>query len=217
MLTLYYSPGACSLAPHVALEETGVPFEARRVAIADGAHKTAHYRAINPRERVPALAIDGEVVTEVPALLGYVAALRPELQLTPPPGSLDQARCLELMAFLSSSLHIAYAQLWRPERFVSEDFEQRELFSALGGEAVERFNAEIESRLVGPWALGDPYSIADAYLLPFYRWGLRIGLAMADQCPRWTQWCARMVARPAVQRVLEREGIGSAWAPRAAP
>ena len=215
MLILYYSPGACSMAPHIALEEAGIPFEARPVAIADGAHKTPSYRAINPRERVPALVIDEQVVTEVPALLGYVAALRPELELVPPAGSLDQARCLELLAFLSSSLHIAYAQLWRPERFLSEDFGQRDRFSALGREAVERLNAEVESRLVGLWALGDRYTVADAYLLPFYRWGVRIGLAMGDTCPRWTRWCAQMVARPAVKRVLDREGLGSDWAPQA--
>jgi len=215
MLILYYSPGVCSLAPHVALEETGIAFEARRVSIADGQHKSAAYCAINPQGRLPALVIDNQVVTEVPALLTYIASLRPERGLVPAGGSLDQARCFELLAFLSSSLHIAYAQLWRPERFLSDDFEQRDLFSALGREAIQRCNAEVEARLVGPWALGEHFSIADAYLLPFYRWGVRIGLDMVATCPRWSAWSLRMAARQAVQRAVEREGIGWEWLPAA--
>jgi glutathione S-transferase len=213
MLTLYYSPGACSIAPHVVLEEIGIDYDVRRVSIADGEHKSAAYRDINPQARVPSLMIDGQVVTEVPALLAYIASLRPERGLIPVGGSLDQARCFELLAFLSSSLHIAYAQLWRPERFLSDDFERQDLFSALGREAIQRFNAEIEERLVGPWAMGETYTVADAYLLPFYRWGVRIGLDMVATCPRWSRWATRMTARAAVRSVIEREGIGLDWVP----
>jgi glutathione S-transferase len=213
MLTLYYSPGACSLAPHVALEEAGVPYEIRLVSIAEGSHKSAAYRAINPRERVPTMIIEGTAVTEVPALLAHVASLRPELTLMPRPGSLEHARCFELMAFLSSSLHIAYAQLWRPERFLTGHPDLQELPSGFGREAIQTLNHEIDSRVAGPWALGEHYTIADCYLLPFYRWGARIGLPMADACPRWTRWCSQMVTRPAVQRAIEREGVGFDWAP----
>lgn len=212
MLTLFYSPGACSLAPHVALEECGVRYEARRVSIAEGAHKTAAYRSINARGRVPTMIIEGRAVTEVPALLAHIAALRPELALVPLPGTLDHARCFELMAFLSSSLHIAYAQLWRPERFLPDHPDQQQLLSAVGRKAIEAFNDDVEERLTGPWALGEHYSIADAYLLPFYRWGVRIGLPMATACPGWARWSSRMVARPAVRRAVEREGIGFDWA-----
>ncbi|HEV2746846.1 MAG TPA: glutathione binding-like protein [Allosphingosinicella sp.] len=213
MHILYYSPGACSLAPHIVLEETGILFEARRVSIADGELRSADYRAINPKERVPALAVDGEVLTEVPALLAYLASLAPAAELVPPAGTVAFGRCFELMAFLSSSLHIAYAQLWRPERFLPEDFAGRGAFTEQGRKTVRRHSAEIEAGLGGEWALGPRYSIADAYLFPFYRWGVRIGLAMADEHPRWTAWKDRMIRRPAVIRAVGREGIGFDWAP----
>lgn len=218
MLILYYSPGACSIAPHIALEESGLPFEARRVSITEGEHRTAQYVAINPRGRVPALVVDGEAVTEAPALLAYIASLRPERALMPAPGTLDFARCLEVMAFLSSSLHIAYAQYWRPERFLPEDFRDKDAFIAAGHAGIRRLNSEVEVRwLRGPWVLGDRFSIADAYLFPFYRWGVRVGLPMAGEHPRWTDWLGRMLERAAVRRVVDREGIGLDWVPPMAP
>jgi glutathione S-transferase len=117
------------------------------------------------------------------------------------------------MAFLSSSLHIAYAQLWRPERFLAGHPQEQELLSRLGRDAIRSFNHEIDRRLAGPWALGERYTVADAYLLPFFRWGVLIGLDMAEACPRWALWCSQMVARPAVRRAIEREGIGFDWVP----
>lgn len=209
-MQLYYSPGACSVAPHILLEETGLAFEAKRVVIANGEHRTAEYRAINPRERVPSLRVDGEVLTEVPALLVYLAGRAPEARLIPAEGSTELAQCLSLCAFLSSSLHIAYAQLWRPERFLPDGFppREREAFSANGKAIVRQLNREIDQRLGREWALDWGYSIADAYLFPFYRWAVRIGLPMKEDCPRWTAWNDRMTGRPAVRRALEREGIG---------
>lgn len=207
MLQLYYSPGACSLAPHVVLEEIEVPFEPRPVSLADGEHRTPEYRAINPRERVPALAVDGAVVTEVPALLTYLASLKPEAALIPPPGTLDFARCFEWLAFLSSSLHVAYAQFRRPERFLPPGFADPDAFVEQGRQNTRNFYLEVEGRLSGPWALGKAYSIADAYLLPFYLWAERVGLTMAQDCPRWAAWHGRMSERPAVRRALEREGL----------
>ena len=207
MLTLYHSPAACSLAVHIVLEETGIPFESVLVDLTSGAHRTPEYRAINPRERVPALAIDGDVVTEVPALLSYVSSLRPEAGLVPPPGTLAFARCFEWLAFLSSSVHIFYAQFRRPQRFLPPDFPDPDAFIEQGRVHTEALYREIEGRISGPWALGADYSLADPYLLPFFLWGGRVGLDMATDCPRWSEWKARMVARPAVARALAREGL----------
>lgn len=218
MLILYYSPGACSMAPHIALEESGLPFEARRVSIADGEHRSPQYAAINPLRRVPALVVDGDAVTEAPALLAFIASLRPERALMPAPGSLEFARCLEMTAFLSSSLHIAYGQYWRPERFLPEDCRDKDAFVAAGLANIRGLSAEVETRwLRGPWALGDRFSIADAHLFPFYRAGARAGLPMADDFPRWTDWLGRMLDRPAVRRVVDREEIGLDWVPPVEP
>lgn len=206
MLKLYYSPIACSLAPHIVLEELGLPFEPVRVSIADGEHQRPDYLAVNPRGRVPALAVDGEIVTEVPALLAYLASLRPEAGLVPPPGTLEFARCFEWLAFLSSSLHIAFAQFRRPERFLPPGA-PAEAFSEHGREQTRQLYLEIDRRLAGPWAVGERYSLADPYLLPFYLWDVRVGLDVARACPRWTAWKGRMAERPAVQRAAQREGI----------
>jgi glutathione S-transferase len=121
MLTLFYSPGACSLAPHIVLEELGLEFERRPVLIAEGQHLSREYLKINPRGRVPTLIADGTVITEVPAILPYLASLKRDAGLLPPDGSLDLAKTHEFAGWLSSTLHIAYAQLWRPERFLPED------------------------------------------------------------------------------------------------
>lgn len=213
MLTLYYSPGACSLAPHILLEELNLPFEPVRVEIAKGDHHSPDFFAINPKGRVPALATTEGVITEAPALLLHLSALKPAAGLMPDVASHHGARVLEFLAFLSSGLHIAYAQLWRPQRFVPAGFEARDAFAALGRDRIVEANAEVESRIIGPWLEGDGYSLADIYLFPFYRWGVRIGLPMATLYPRWTAWKERMLARPAVLAAIDREGIGLTWTP----
>jgi glutathione S-transferase len=210
MLTLYYSPGACSLGPHIVLEEAAIAHKVRHVSIPDGEHTEPEYLAINPRGRLPAIDIDGRISTEGPAIMIYLASLKPELGLLPAAGSYELATCLEWLAWLSSSLHIAYAQLWRPKRFLPPGSDAS--FVVASGRAnIGECNDDVESRLVGPWVLGHSYSIADSYLLAFYRWGVRIALPMQERYPRWTAWKDKMLRRPAVQRALTVEGIGTTW------
>jgi glutathione S-transferase len=206
MLTLFYSPGACSLAAHVVLEELGLEFERRPVLLAEGQHLSDDYLRINPRGRVPALIADGAVITEVPAILTYLASLKRESGLLPPDGSLELARAQELAAFLSSTLHIDYAQLWRPGRFLPEGADSTMLVDH-ARTLIHQHSSEIERWIKRPWVLGDCYSIADAYLLPFYRWGNRIGFSMAREFPRWAEWTGRMLERPAVAKTISIEGI----------
>src|SRR6476659_3180748 len=94
-LILYYAPNACSIAPHIALEEIGVPFETRRIDLAKGEQTSEAFLRVNPMGRVPALVIDGAVVTELPALLTYIANLEPDAGFIPPSGTLAFARCFE--------------------------------------------------------------------------------------------------------------------------
>ena len=206
MLTLYYSPGACSLAPHVALKELGVEFEGRPVRVAEGEHRSKEYLKINPRGRVPTLVAEGATITEVPAILTYLAWLKPDAPLLPRPGTIELAKACELMAWISSTLHIAYAQLWRPERFLPESADSTALID-YSRTLIRSHSSDVERWIAGPWFLGDEYSVADAYLLPFYRWGNRIGLEMAKDYPRWAAWTRRMLDRPAVAKVIATEGI----------
>ncbi|HYE51246.1 MAG TPA: glutathione S-transferase N-terminal domain-containing protein [Azospirillaceae bacterium] len=208
MTTLYYGPGACSLAPHIALEETGAPFDTVRVVLAEGQQLKPEYLAVNPRGRVPALVVDGKLLTEAAAILAYVARRYPEAGLLPD-DPWEQGQAFSWMGFLASSVHIAFAGIWRPARFAG-DAEVHPELQKTGRATVERYFAEIEERLAGrEWALSR-YSVVDPYLLVFYRFGLRVGLPMAERFPEWTRHAARMQERPAVQRVLAREGIAIA-------
>ena len=206
-MILYYAPTACSIAPHIALEEIGANFEARRIDLTSGQQTSPEYLAVNPAGRVPAMIIDSEVVTEVPALLTYIASRKPEAGLVPPPGTLAFARCFEWLGFLSSSLHVAYAQFRRPVRFLPGDSPHLNELSEQGRLNTIRFYHEVERRLVDGWAAGRDYSIADMYLFPFYTWAWRLELDMGRECPKWTAQFDRVKARPAVQRALEREGL----------
>ena len=206
-LILYYAPTACSIAPHIALEEVGVPFEPRRIDLAKGEQSSPEFLALSPLGRVPAMIIDGEAVTEVPALLTYIASLKPEAALTPPPGSLAYARCFEWLGFLSSSLHVAYAQFRRPQRFLAEGSPAWDELTSQGRTNTIGFYREVERRLSDGWAAGDSYSIADIYLFPFFTWAWRLEFDVRRECPKWAALFDRLKERPAVQRAVEREGI----------
>ena len=117
-IALYYSPGACSFAPHVVLREVGVEFELRKVSTADRSNYSPEYLAINPKGRIPTLLIDGFTLTENPAILAYLGRRYPEAGLYPSAVGENEARCLELLAWSSNTVHVAFAQMLRPERFV---------------------------------------------------------------------------------------------------
>ena len=118
-LKLFYAPGACSLAPHIVLEETGTPYEPVRLALATGEQRTPEYLKINPKGRVPALVEGDWALTENPAILRYLARRFPEMRLCPEDAR-PEARSAEWLARIASTVHVAYAQVPRPERYVSD-------------------------------------------------------------------------------------------------
>ena len=209
-LKLFYSPGACSLASHIALQETGAAFEAVRVNFAEGQQRSPDYLKMNPKGRVPVLADDDFIVTENPAILYYISQKFPDANLWPRDLK-ARAACLEWCAFMSSGVHVAYAHVRRAERY------------ATGEEAVANVMAKgklttretwdmVEKKLAsgaGPWAAGESYSIADPYLLVFWNWGRGpfLGYDMARDFPVWDAHAKRMLARPAVQRAFATEGL----------
>lgn len=204
-LTLYYSPGACSLAPHVVLEELGIAYEAVRISTAEGRQRTPEYLAINPRGRVPALGVDGRVLVENVAILTFLGGGFPEKGLWPRE-TWDQARALSFMAWLADTVHPAYAHFYRPERYVDGPAcveAVKEKGRATFGAALE----EIDGLVAGnAWALGKRFSVVDAYLLVFYRWGNRMGWPVR-KLANYTAIIERVLARPAVGRVMAAEGI----------
>jgi glutathione S-transferase len=202
---LFYSPGACSLVTHVALEEAGAPFEPVRVMLAQGEHLRPEYRAVNPHTRVPALATDGGTITENIAILNYVADRFGAEGSVPRGDPHATARCNQLLGWFASSVHIGFAQIFRPERF-TDDATAQEAVKAGGRKALDRYFPELDEIARNGWAAAGRFTAADSYLLTFRRWALRIG-ADIDQHAGWKAHAERVLERPAVQRVIEREGL----------
>jgi glutathione S-transferase len=206
---LYLSPGACSLAAHIALEETGAPFDTEVVSVSQRDNYGTRYLAINPKARVPALAIPGEphVLTETPAILTYLARRHPDARLLPLDDPLREARCHEWIAWLVGWVHgVGYGALWRPGRF-AEDAGLHGAISEHGRGVIDTANATIEAALSDGRAWAEPggYSIADPFLFVLHRWGVAIGLDMQRHVA-WQAHAERVAARPAVRRALAREG-----------
>lgn len=210
-LTLFYSPRACSLACHIALEESGLPFVAQPVRIRAGEHKQEAYLRVNPKGKIPALRIGDETLTEAHAILTYIAGQAPAARLLPPDGTLARARAHEWMNYLSSTVHIAYRPLFRPATMI-DDPALYDQIKAYGLPTLRDTLAAVDRRLEGrAYALGDDYSVCDPYLLVFWIWSQREDVVpfMAPM-PHYRALAERVLARPATQRALAREGLDSA-------
>ncbi len=214
MQTFYYSPGACSLGPHIVLEEVGIPYE-RRLVKAGTDTRTADWRAVNPKGRVPALSGvpgtiggSGDLLTEANAIMIYLARTNPAAGLIPAEPA-REARMIEWMNYLSSGVHSSiYASIRRTERFV----EDPALFAPIqtkGRKALRDAFDYIEG-LLGDgrdWAVPGSYTLADIYLLVFYKFGYGADFDMKSEFPAWRSHTEKVIARPAVQRIIEVEGL----------
>lgn len=216
MHRLYHSPGACSLAVHIVLEEIGQPYEAEIRSARNGeGTTTADYLALNPKGRVPALTgVPGgsggasDLLTEAVAILMFLARRNPEARLLPsdPAG---EARCLEWLSWISVDLHgIGYGQLWRPHRFVP-DAALHEAVKTRGMENIRTAHDHIDHILSDgrDWAVPGRYTVVDAYLAVFWLWGRRIGLDMEAEWPNWGRLMRKVLERQAVKQALRQEGI----------
>ena len=184
MLTLYFAPGASSMAPHIALHEVGASFEAKPLSFARKEMRTPAYLALNPEGKVPTLVIDGRPLTEVAAILFYLARRFPSAGLLPTDDVEGEAVAISWMSFLAATVH--------PAR-------------GLGIEHARRVYALADQRLGNkPWAIGT-YSIADIHLFRLY-WRFFNSLHPAPgEFPNLDAHYRRMMARPAVQKTCEIE------------
>ena len=208
-LILYFSPRACSLACHIALEESGLPFTAKMVKIREGQHRTEDYLRVNPWGKIPAMRIDGEVLTEAHAILSYIGDVAPaDKKLLPRHDALERAHAHEWMNFLSGTVHIAFRPLFRPNYLVG-DASLYPRLREVGVPTYRRTLLEVERRLTGNrWALGDDYSVVDPYLFVFYMWSQREDVVeYSPSMPLWKDLWERLYARDATQRALATEGI----------
>ncbi len=204
-LQLYFAPGSSSLAPLVALEELDIPYVGHRLDLAAGDQRKPDYLKVNPRGRVPTLVVDGQPVTEVLAILTYLAHRYPHSELLPLADPLKLAKAYEVMSWFASTVHVAFAQIARPERYADDEAIKAAL--ATPGEArFARTLTDIEhlAQGPGPWLLGEAFSAVDAYALVIWRWAERRQIDTA-RYPAWSAKAARAFARPSVVRALRKE------------
>lgn len=203
MYQLFFSPGACSLAAHIALHESGLPFELRRLKFKESEQRSAEYLAINPKGRVPALVTPQGTITETPAILFYIAQMAPEKQLAPLNDPFELARLQSFNSFIASTVHVAHAHGPRGSRWASEPTSLEDMRRKVPQTMRENFQI-IEDGLAGEFVMGERFTIADPYLFVMSSWLKGDGVEIAE-FPKVEAHYRRMQARPAFQRALEAE------------
>ena len=200
-MKLYYTPGACSLSPHIVARELGL--EPTLVKVDISSKKTddgRDYSEINPKGYVPALELDGgEVLTEGTAIVQYLADRKPEAGLAPANGTLERYRVQEMLGYINSELHKSYSPLFNPKTTPEVRQEKQDYLK-------KRYGL-IEKALAGKqFLLGDHFTVADAYLFTVTNWAGFVKLDLAD-FPNLKAFQERVAARPAVRTALKAEGL----------
>lgn len=200
-MKLYYSPGACSLASHIALYETGLPFEIDRII------KTTKmtvggedFMQVNPKGYVPTIKLDdGSILTEGAAVLQYIADQKPGSGLAPKAGTMERYRLQEWLTFISSELHKTFSPFFNKDTTEEVKTNSRNhLTKRLG---------YVETQLANkPYLMGDHFTVADAYLFVVVNWSNIVGFDLSP-FPKLKEYMARIAARPAVQAAMKAEGL----------
>ena len=204
MLTLYYAPGTCALATHIALEEAGSGYDTVRVDFSKAEQRGADYLKINPKGRVPALVTEHGVLTETPALLIYVAERYSNEGLAPLDDAFDLARAQAFNSYLCSTVHVAHAHRMRGHRWADDPAAIAEMKRKVPQTVGAAFQLIEDGMLEGPFVLGDRFSVCDAYLFTLAQWleadGVDIG-----RLPRVIEHRRRIAQREAVITAIAAE------------
>ncbi len=198
-MKLYYAPGACSLAAHIALQESGLRYQLARVDLRDHKVDGVDFYAINPKGYVPVLELDdGERLTEAAVILQYIADRNPGT-LAPAFGTIGRYRLMEWLNFIATEIHKGLAPLWKPTTL---DAYKATVLTAVGA----RFDYVTKALGTKPYLTGDAFTIADAYLFTIVNWHRFLAFDI-DRWPVLAQFQARVAARPSVHKVLADEHL----------
>ena len=200
-MKLYYAPGACSLASHIALHETGLPFEIDKYISATKTTASGEdFLQVNPKGYVPTIRLDdGSILTEGAAVLQYIADRNPESGLAPKAGTMERYRLQEWLTFIGTEIHKTFSPLF--SKTVSPEARDR------AHDLLTRRLGYVETQLANrPYLMGDSFTVADAYLFVVVRWSNRVGFDLA-KFPRIQEYLARISARPSVQAAMKAEGL----------
>lgn len=201
-MKLYYKPGACPLASHIVLHEVGADFQIELVDLENGLTASGlDYGKINPKGYVPALELaSGEILTEGPSILQYIADQYPESGLTPEVGTIDRARLHEHLNYIGSEVHKAFSSL-----FISTSSDEDKKQAVLSvGRKFDYLNDLLNDGR--EFLLGDTFSVADAYLFVVSNWSNFVGIDLSDW-PRLAEFVKRVADRPSTQSAMKAEGL----------
>ncbi len=201
MLKLYFSPGSCSQAAHIALEEAGADYEAERIDFSKQQQRSADFLRLNPKGRVPALVTDKGVLTESLAILAYIGQSFPGSAVGTPSDPFEFARIQAFNSYLSSTVHVAHAHKWRGSRWADDPAAVEAMKQKVSANMSDCFDLIENIMFTGPWVMGETYSIADPYLFTFTSWLEGDGVD-PKRFPKVHGHSQRMAERPAVKKVL---------------
>lgn len=200
-MKLFYFPGACSLSPHIALLEAGIPYTLQKV---DPKNKVVEgggdYLAVNPKGYVPTLQLTtGEYLTEGPAIVQYIADQKPESGLVPKAGTLERYRMQEWLNFITTEIHKGYSPLFDPN--LAADVKQA--FKDKLGKRFDWLSTQLQGK---DYLTGNKFTVADGYLFTVLNWNGWVGIDLA-KWPVLAAFYARVAARPKVQEAMKAEGL----------
>lgn len=204
MLTLYYAPGTCALATHIALEEAGAEYDTVRVDFSRTEQRGTDYLKINPKGRVPALVTEHGVLTETPALLIYVAERYSNEGLAPLDDAFDLARAQAFNSYLCSTVHVAHAHRVRGHRWADDPAAIEDMKRKVPQTVGAAFQLIEDGMLEGPFVLGERFSVCDAYLFTLAQWLEADGVDL-NRLPRVIEHRGRIAGREAVITAMAAE------------
>ena len=204
MLKLYFAPGTCALASHIALRDAGAAYTVERIDFKSNMQNSADYLAINPKGRVPALVTDRGILTETPAMLAFIAQSFPEAALAPLDDAFAFAAVQAFNSYLCSTVHIAHAHRMRGYRWATEESSFADMKRKVPESVGASFALIERGMLRGPWVMGEQYTICDPYLFTLAQWLEGDGVDLAA-LPKVMDHRKRMSERPAVRAALAEE------------
>ena len=204
MLTLYYSPGSCALASHIALEEAGADYKTVRLNFANNDQRKPEYLALNPKGRVPVLTTEQGILTETPAILVYIAQRFPKAGLAPLDDPFALAKLQSFNSYICSTVHVAHAHRVRGTRWVDDPAALEAMKKKVPQSVGDAFRLIEQHMLEGPWVMGNRYTVCDGYLFTVAGWMAGDGADIAG-FPKLHDHFRRMGERPAVTKVLAEQ------------
>ena len=198
-MKLYYAPGACSLAPHIALREAGIPVELQKVDLKAKQYDGGDYKQVNPKGYVPAVDTGSGVLTEAPVILQYIADQKPDSGLAPKPGDAARYKLQEMLNFITAELHKGFGNFFNP---AMNDGWRQAVTDRLGVR-LDWLAKHLEGK---PFVMGEKFTVADAYLFTILSWATPTKFDLS-KWPAITDYQKRIAARPKVREALKAEGL----------